>query len=384
VVYEDLQAEVLAQIAGTNRSPRDVLSDLCEHHRGEKGFSARLFAALTSVELTETQADTHIAALLAHHEQLVSATGRKVDLRVSVMDYLLQHPGIVQTPIVVDQPVLKLSQRLAAVDELTGLFNRRFLETYLSKEINRAQRYNQVFSVLFVDVDNFKRINDSYGHTVGDRVLAGLGRRIIGLLRQEDIAARYGGEEFTIVLPQTTDRGAVAFGARLREAVSTLDVVSDLRVSFSGGVAAFPRHGRSVEDIMRRADAALYEAKFSGKDRIVVSEADKRASQRYRTDFPAVAYAGSSEIGPLRLCDISADGCSLVGEESLEPGQVLRVRVFSVFGEERHEYDVFAQVVWSRRVSSRNVYRVGGKWERHDQSAVTEIVRSAVATESAD
>lgn len=375
MVYEDLQAEVLSRINGTDRSPRTILQTLGDEHGTEEDFSARLFAALTSVEVGDPAAREHLGLLLDHHEQLVRATGRHVDLRVSVMDYLLQHPDIARTPVIIDRPVLQLTRRLAAVDELTGLFNRRFLETYLTKELNRAQRYQQVFSVLFVDVDNFKSINDSYGHAVGDKVLAGLGKRITDLLRQEDIAARYGGEEFTIVLPQTTDRGAVAFGARLREAVSTLSVAEDMTVSFSGGVAAYPRHGQSVDDIMRRADAALYEAKLSGKDRIVVSEAEKRASQRYRADFPVVAYAGSSEIGPLRLCDVSADGCSLLGDESLEPGQMLRVRVFSVVGGERHEYDVFAQVVWSRKISTENKYRVGGKWDR-DSGVVSEIVKS--------
>ena len=88
----------------------------------------------------------------------------------NILSYLLLHPEIVQSPTIVDYAMLQLTQRLAAIDEVTGLFNRRFLEAYLTKELNRAKRYEQVFSVLFLDLGDFKSINDSHGHAVGDRV----------------------------------------------------------------------------------------------------------------------------------------------------------------------------------------------------------------------
>jgi len=382
VIYNDFQAQVLALLAGTERSPTEILRDLETEHKTDADFYSRLMAALINVELEEADARDRFSDLIAHHEKLETGAGRRFDLRVATMDYLVLHPEILSSPTIVDCAMLELTQRLAAVDEITGLFNRRFLETYLPKELNRARRYDQVFSVLFLDLDDFKRINDSHGHAVGDLVLAGLGRQITDLLRHEDFAARYGGEEFTIVLPQTTTEGAVAFGERLRTVVGEMDLVPDVRVTFSAGVATYPQHGHSVDDLLRQADAALYDAKLSGKDRIAVSPAEKRASTRHFADFPAVAYSGNTEIGPLRLCDVSADGYSLASANILKPGQMLRVHVYSVVGAEHREYDVMAQVVWSRRVAGEGSYRVGGKWQSPDSDATAEILRSAAAREA--
>ncbi len=381
MIYNDLQDEVLFLLSRANGSPEEALHSLVEEHGTDSDFYSRLIAALMNVEIDEADAQDRFTDLLDHHRQLETSMARRIDLRVAAMDYLVLHPEIVQSPTIIDRAALQLAQRLAAVDELTGLFNRRFLETYLTKELNRAKRYGQVFSVLFLDLDNFKRINDSHGHAVGDRVLAGLGKQITDLLRNEDFAARYGGEEFTIVLPQTTANGAAVFGERLRTSLGNLDLVPDVQVSFSAGVATYPRHGISVDEILRQADAALYDAKLSGKDCIVVSKAEKRASTRYLADFPAVAYMGSAEIGPLRLCDVSEDGYSLVSDDKLKPGQVLRIRVYSTVGNEQREYDVMAHVVWSRRVSSGGSYRAGGEWERPHSAATAEVVKSASVAE---
>ena len=379
MVNIDLQSEVLSLLSRADGSPEQVLHSLVVEHETDSDFYSRLIAALMNVELDETDARDRFADLLDHHRQLETRVARRIDLRVAAMDYLVLHPDVVQSPTIIDHAMLRLAQRLAAVDELTGLFNRRFLETYLTKELNRARRYDQVFSVLFLDLDNFKHINDLHGHAVGDRVLAGLGKQITELLRNEDFAARYGGEEFTIVLPQTTTDGAAVFGERLRTSMSKLDLIPGTQVSFSAGVATYPRHGLSVEQLLGRADAALYEAKLSGKDRIVVSSAENRASTRYVADFPAVAYMGSAEVGPLRLCDVSEDGYSLVSDDKLKPGQMLRIHVYSTVDNEQREYDVMAHVLWSRRIAGGSSYRAGGEWERPRSAAAAEVVKTVAA-----
>jgi diguanylate cyclase (GGDEF)-like protein len=379
VIYNDLQAEVLSLLRRTDCTPEEALHALADEHQGEPDFYSRLMAALINIELAETDAQATFIELLEHHQKMEADIGRRTDLRVAAMDYLLVHPEVVPSPTIVDHNMLQLTQRLAAVDELTGLFNRRFLETYLAKELNRAQRYEQVFAVLFLDLDDFKLINDSLGHAVGDRVLAGLGKQITDMLRHEDFAARYGGEESTIVLPQTTIEGAVAFGERLRTALHEQEFVPDVAVTFSAGVAAYPRDGVSADEILRQADAALYDAKLTGKDRIVVSTTEKRATTRHRADFPAVAYAGNAEIGPLRLCDVSADGYSLVSDDMLRPGQMLRVRVYTEAGARHEEHEVLAHVVWSRRMANGGSYRAGGQWDPPHCAAAAEIVRSITA-----
>ena len=315
MIYNDLQEAILALLSQPDRSPEEALQPLIEEHQSDPDVYSRLVAAILNIEMDELTARERWADLITHHATMHQAAGRRLDFRVAAMDYLLLNPEIIGSPTIVDESMLRLTQRLAAIDELTGLFNRRFLETYLTKELNRAKRYAQVFSLLFLDLDDFKQINDSYGHAAGDKVLSALGRQITDLLRHEDFAARYGGEEFVVVLPQTTVDGAVSFGERLREVVAGLELIPDAVVTFSAGAAAYPRHGLSADELLQHADAALYEAKLSGKDQVIVSNADKRASTRYFADFPAVmgSAAGPRFVSGGRASS-SSRACNTVAE----------------------------------------------------------------------
>ena len=160
-------------------------------------------------------------------------------------------------------------------DPLTGLFNRRYLEEALLLEIQRAKRSNAPFSILMIDLDHFKRFNDTHGHEAGDVVLQNLGRFLQRHIRGGDIACRYGGEEFTLVLPGTSLELAQQRGEELTAGVRALHVEfngSSLGpLSISAGVATFPNHGESVELVLQSADMALYQAKNEGRDRVVVA-----------------------------------------------------------------------------------------------------------------
>jgi diguanylate cyclase (GGDEF)-like protein len=160
-------------------------------------------------------------------------------------------------------------------DPLTGLFNRRYLEESLLLEIQRAKRSNSPFSILMIDLDHFKRFNDTHGHEAGDIVLQNLGRFLQRHIRGGDIACRYGGEEFTLVLPGTSLELAQQRAEELNAGVRALHVDfngSSLGpLSISAGVATFPNHGESVELVLQSADMALYQAKNEGRDRVVVA-----------------------------------------------------------------------------------------------------------------
>jgi two-component system cell cycle response regulator len=166
-------------------------------------------------------------------------------------------------------------ETLAHTDPLTQVLNRRALAARLASELDRARRYDSVVTLLMVDLDHFKRVNDTHGHLVGDDVL----REMAALLRHEarsvDLVARYGGEEFSVVLPQTGEEGAVAFAERLRERIASHPFHTSgrtpLSLTASIGVATFPSHRvESVDDLFARADAALYRAKADGRDRVRV------------------------------------------------------------------------------------------------------------------
>ena len=177
------------------------------------------------------------------------------------------------------------ARRLSLTDPLTELWNFRYFQLQALREVESATRYNRPLGLLIVDLDHFKRVNDRHGHPVGDQVLAEVARRIRTSTRLPDIVARYGGEEFVLLLPGTDDAGAVVTAERIRRRVSRLPIVAGgqdaLRISVtcSVGVAAYPMHGITVDELLRRADAALYTAKSQGRDR-VVNAADVAADLR--------------------------------------------------------------------------------------------------------
>ncbi|OHE83947.1 MAG: hypothetical protein A2190_07110 [Lysobacterales bacterium RIFOXYA1_FULL_69_10] len=158
-------------------------------------------------------------------------------------------------------------------DPLTGLFNRRYLEENLNREIQRCERRGLPLSVLMVDVDHFKHFNDEHGHAAGDALLAKIGQTLEQLTRDEDIACRYGGEEFTIVLPETDGDSAGRRAEEIRSAIGAT-TVNHLRKTLgpntaSIGIATFPNAGDAPSRLLEVADAALYRAKAQGRDRVV-------------------------------------------------------------------------------------------------------------------
>ena len=161
-------------------------------------------------------------------------------------------------------------ERLSVTDDLTGLYNRRYLMDMLALEIRRSRRMRHPFAVLIADVDNFKPYNDAYGHLEGDAALA----RIAGILRDTsrdvDCAARYGGEEFVVLMPETEMEGAVDMAQRIRERLAD-DAAIGEKLTISIGVAQFGADGETPETLLARADAALYQAKRDGRDRVVRS-----------------------------------------------------------------------------------------------------------------
>ncbi len=162
-------------------------------------------------------------------------------------------------------------RNLATIDALTGLLNRRMLVEHGEEEFARAKRYGQEFSLIMIDCDHFKRINDRYGHAVGDRVLVCLADRIRACMRDTDHAGRIGGEEFVVLLPNTTREGAIHLALRIRDAVRAAVVsLQGVHVSFtvSLGVSSMASVIGSFDDLLRAADGALYLAKDRGRDRV--------------------------------------------------------------------------------------------------------------------
>ncbi len=156
-------------------------------------------------------------------------------------------------------------------DPLTGLYNRRFVADYLERtlqKLSRAPTSMQEISILMIDIDDFKLVNDTYGHQIGDKVLQAVAGVLESNLRISDIAARYGGEEFLVVLPRTSEKKALHIAERIRRAVSTLSVGPVPQITVSIGLASW-KEGLTPSGLLEIADQKLYQAKREGKNRVV-------------------------------------------------------------------------------------------------------------------
>ncbi len=165
-------------------------------------------------------------------------------------------------------------------DQLTGLYNRHYVEEWFGLELRRAQRHGRPIAAIMLDIDHFKRFNDSFGHEAGDLVLRELAGVLARSTRGSDVASRYGGEEFLVLLPECPFDAALRKAEQLREEVAKLELqYGDQRlgtVTVSLGVAAFPDHAKESAELLRHADEALYGAKGAGRNRVVAYSADQR------------------------------------------------------------------------------------------------------------
>ena len=156
----------------------------------------------------------------------------------------------------------------AFTDHLTGLANRRRFERQLEREVSRTQRYSRPFCLLLADIDNFKQVNDTYGHDAGDEAIRLLAAKLQAGTRGIDLAARIGGEEFAVILPETDLEGGLDVAERLRVAIKGALIPAVGQITASFGVAEFPLCAATGRELMAVADAALYEAKRKGRDRV--------------------------------------------------------------------------------------------------------------------
>ena len=173
--------------------------------------------------------------------------------------------------------IVESKARLTAIsiqDELTELYNYRYLQTRLSEEFKRAERYREALTCIMIDVDHFKRVNDLYGHDAGDQALREFAVRLRRAVREVDVVARYGGEEFLLVLPSTNFSGALSVAERVWRSIGGENFVLgqvSVRITASIGVAIYPSHDiKSRDELLKAADVALYQAKNEGRDRICV------------------------------------------------------------------------------------------------------------------
>jgi len=197
------------------------------------------------------------------------------DMDLKLLEILALYSTVAIERQVYYQSSLSL-RKISITDPLTELLNRRYFEERISEEVERSKRHKQPFSLMILDIDNFKEFNDTYGHLAGDEALRNVGHVIRRCVRIIDIAARYGGEEFAIILPTTDKEDARLIGNRIREGIEgvTLPVIKDegkaAELTVSLGIASYPADASTIELLINNADRALYKAKAQGKNKVVL------------------------------------------------------------------------------------------------------------------
>jgi diguanylate cyclase (GGDEF)-like protein len=201
-----------------------------------------------------------VGALVVEHP------GRRVERRVvAMLGQFAAHAALALR----NSWLLQQVQRLAETDGLTGLANRRTFEATLERELSRAARSGEPVTLVMVDVDHFKLLNDKHGHQAGDEVLEEVASVLASVCRDFDTAARYGGEEFVVILPSCSSAESLVVAERLRESIEGIETVTP--VTASAGVATFPAHAADPEGLIKAADEALYESKRAGRNRVTRS-----------------------------------------------------------------------------------------------------------------
>ncbi|MBI4846831.1 MAG: GGDEF domain-containing protein [Candidatus Omnitrophica bacterium] len=217
-------------------------------------------------------------------------------------------------------------KKLAQYDELTGCLNFRWTMELLTQEILRSKRYGRCFSITLLDIDHFKKINDTYGHLVGNDILKTFSDSIKSNIRETDLLGRYGGEEFLIILPETDTKTTLIILERIKEKLKNIKIESpylkeiiEFTLKFSAGVALFPDNGKDAKILICMADHALYQAKNLGRDRFLI---EKRKALRFKPTsglkiiLKTIDTEGKLLI-PLDILDLSKTGLQLLLKENL-------------------------------------------------------------------
>jgi diguanylate cyclase (GGDEF)-like protein len=237
----------------------------------EKQYKGCLYSiilrSLTHKTFSEDEAFSLWKEILNHMERLKDLLGRNVGVSVASLDYLTNVKDKLTEPKIIEEEKSSFITETSAKDELTGLFTRGMFDAVLKKEIAKVAREKSFLSLLMIDIDDFKVINDTYGHSEGDKVLKAIGSSINELVREMDFAARYGGEELAIIMPGTDNKSAFEVAERIRETIEEMQF-DDFAVTVSIGVSTCHHNAIAVEEFIKQADSALYKAKKKGKNQV--------------------------------------------------------------------------------------------------------------------
>jgi diguanylate cyclase (GGDEF)-like protein len=265
-----------------------VLDTLQQLEPGPRGaFLQKLLKILVNIEQSESESLAHWQGIVLRRSELSERLGKPVSVRTAAFDYF-GSTALLRNPVLVEFSELKQLRYNAATDPLTGLYNRRLFDEYFSREISRSSRHAYTLALVLFDLSNFKRVNDTYGHAVGDAVLLTLARVCVETIRGSDYPFRIGGDEFAVLLPQSEFPSAQTLVRRLaqkfEQEIQTLAPDVGLRLDY--GVALYPVDGENTARLFQVADQRLY----AERKAVDLREPDQRTESE--TPPPILAEGG--------------------------------------------------------------------------------------------
>jgi diguanylate cyclase (GGDEF)-like protein len=291
-----------------------------------------LIFVLTQLDFPAEKARRHWDDVLQQWQILNAALPAGVDLRVAVLHYFLNEKRKLRNPAIVEIRILRRTQDSAICDELTRLHNFRYFQDRIASEARRSERYGAPLTLLMVDADDFKAFNDSRGHLAGNVALRRLASALRNSVREVDVVARYGGEEFAILLPSTPKLAALKVAEKVREAVERAAIgrqhgAEGRPLTVSIGVASMPGDAGSAEELVDRADRALYIAKSMGKNCVKPFSDERREHSRLDAVLPGRYSAVESRSHELTTLNVSEGGILFRSAEPIPTGTVVRVQL---------------------------------------------------------
>ena len=364
--------------------------------RSEEGIQlyAALLLILTRMQFEESDARRHWQAILEHRRALAGALRRVVALRVAVLDYFLNLNRQLTGPRLIDLSFAERQEPAAAEDRVTGLFSASAFLAALQNETRRAKRYDLGLSVLYVDLDNFREINERHGELVGGILLREVAILIKNKIRDIDVAARLAGEEFGVILPETERMGAFLVAERIRREVERHGLRRNadgrpIGLSVSLGVARYPEDATTADRLVERAEEALHLAKSRGGNAVSVYYRERRGYIRFDVALgpvrlrvtPAARPAGAVEPASQEPRNISRNGLLFESDVPFAIG----VEVEILIEDSRHgaRMTLPGRVVRVEEAEDRaGRFEIGAAfqvaWE-HQESEITEFLRRAGA-----
>jgi diguanylate cyclase (GGDEF)-like protein len=271
VVDNALTLDLVSALAGDRQlteTEKSLIADF-RKSRGDKFYTDLLYA-VTHQFFPPLVAENLWNQLLKHKYEMSFIMKRNIRIAVAALDYLSNLTGELQSPTLIDETRMTAIVQLTLRDGLTRLFNHTTCYQRIEMELSRFERYGTIVSLMMIDIDNFKEINDRFGHVEGDRILTVIAGALKTETRDADICCRYGGEEFVVIMPSTDLREAGILAERLRSKVEQ-GMRGGRGVTVSLGVASCGRDAYTSKALIEKADSALYEAKKNGKNRVAIS-----------------------------------------------------------------------------------------------------------------